>query len=83
MWNWSRGQCLQEVEIPKSQNNSYLLSHGVGSDPSSRIGKSIKICFDKVGGVFFVLESCANEGGGGYRASLWNLNRHQRVELIN
>ena len=36
-----------------------------------------------MGGTFVVLESSSNDiNGGGYRVSVWNLNRQQQIEQV-
>lgn len=74
LWNWSKGICLQEAAIPKSQNITFLLQGHASSMTKQQ--RSISITFDKVGGLFFVMESGAPEMGGGYRVSQWYLNRN-------
>ena len=82
LWNWARGECIQQVQIPRSQNISVL--QGIGVRPSAKVSDRVfKICFDKVGGIFVVLESSPEQYGGGYRVSFWNLGRYQKLELIS
>ena len=67
--------------MPKSQgslasNANYM--HGL-----NRSGNSVDLVFEKLGGMFMVLETSTNEVGGGYRASVWLLSRSQRLEMIS
>ncbi|CDW81046.1 UNKNOWN [Stylonychia lemnae] len=86
LWNWQKGQCLQEIQIPKSQNNqSYLYQPGP-MQSISYLSRNIQIAFERVGGMFVVLESGqygASDQGSGYRGTLWNLNRQQRIEMLS
>ena len=54
LWNWSRGICIADVQIPRAPNSTFMLS-------SSQKSKHIQICFDKLGGLFFVLEASTIE----------------------
>lgn len=79
LWNWCKGQCIQEVAVPKSQTTSFMFGQSaVRSGPS----KHISLHFEKTGGLFYVLESSLIEFGGGYRISIWALGRHQRLEMV-
>lgn len=81
LWNWQKGVCLQEIDIPRSQNyTSLLLQPNLNPYSPPRI---FSIAFEKVGGTFLVLESSSQEmSGGGYRVSIWNLNRQQHIEQV-
>ena len=46
--------------------------------PINYLSRNIQICFEKVGGMFIVLESGQyglTDSGSGYRGTLWSLNR--------
>jgi hypothetical protein len=70
LWNWAKGECMQEYNIPKSSNFNIM------SGNSGVSNRTIKICFEKSGNLFFLLESAPIEFGGGYCVSVWNLGRH-------
>ena len=60
-----------------------LLQPNLSSDSTS-CPRFFQIAFEKVCGNFLVLESSSSGmNGGGYRATLWNLNRQQRIEMIS
>lgn len=51
--------------------------------PALRKDVDFQVVFDKTGGLFYIIESSCQEVGGGYRVTYWNLNRHQRIDLIS
>jgi hypothetical protein len=54
------------------------------ASPSGKSPRFFKIVFEKVGGIFLVLDSSSSDmNGGGYRVTVWNLNRQQQIELIS
>ena len=78
LWNWAKGQCLQEVQVPRSSNyTSMLLQPNLSSaSPSGKCARFVQILFEKIGGNFLVLDSSSSEiNGGGYRVTVWNLGR--------
>lgn len=72
---------MQELEIPRSQNyTSLLLQPNLNPNSPPRI---FQIAFEKVGGTFLVMESSSQDmSNGGYRVSIWNLNRQQQIEQV-
>lgn len=43
-----------------------------------------EILFEKTGSMFIVMESCCGSlAPGGYRASMWNFNRQQSIDLVS
>ena len=86
LWNWQTEQCLQEIQIPRSQNyTSMLLQPNLSTaSPNGKSPRFVKIVFEKVGGIFLVLDSSSSDmNGGGYRVTVWNLNRQQQIELLS
>jgi hypothetical protein len=77
LWNWQSGQCLQEINIPQSRNDAFLLASTPHNSSSfeSRLQRYFKIVFDKTGQMFMVVESSPADVGGGYRASMWSFSR--------
>lgn len=79
-WHWQRGELLQEIPIPRSQNNvGFLLQPNQGGASP----RSFQIAFEKVGGTFMVLDTSSSDmNGGGYRATIWVINRQQRIDML-
>lgn len=59
--------------MPKSQGS--LASNAGFIHGQNKSGNSVSITFEKLGGMFVVLETSTNEVGGGYRCSVWLLSR--------
>ena len=49
----------------------------------NKLLRFFQIVFSKQGSTFMVLESSASESGGGYRVSVWNFNRAEKIGLVS